>query len=100
PHTGRIFLQRLLMDVQLVVPVDSVSPGQTLDITVAYTNKSRTMVKSVVVRAQVPEQMDYVKGSAEKSGGRYDATTRTVVWTVSSVVAGGKGSRTFRAKVK
>jgi uncharacterized repeat protein (TIGR01451 family) len=100
PHTGRIFLQRQLLDVSLSVLDENVYSGQTVDINVEYHNKSSSAVTNVSVQVQVPEQMTYVTGSAEKSGGRYYPETNTVVWTVSSVIPNGTGTRTFRATVK
>lgn len=103
PHTGRIFLQSQLssplLEVNLSVPSNNVASGQTTDITLTYHNKSNFAVKDVSVQVRVPDQLTYVAGSAEKSGGSYSADTSTVVWTVKSILPDGTGTRTFRAIV-
>lgn len=100
PHTGRIFLQRQTLSVTLLVSNESVTPGQTVSVTVTYKNTGSAALKNVRVQVVVPDQMTYVAGSAEKTGGHYYSSTNTVVWTVSSILANGSGVRTFRAKVK
>jgi hypothetical protein len=44
--------------------------------------------------------MTYVPGSAEISGGSYNAADNTVTWKIGTVVAGQSGRRTFKARVK
>ena len=89
-----------MLDVNLNVQNENVYSGETVDINVEYHNKSTNTVTNVSVQVQVPAQMAYVVGSAEKSGGHYYPETNTVVWTISSVMSSGSGTRTFRAKVK
>ncbi len=88
------------LDLMVLVPATEVVPGQEVTVTVEYTNTGDSEAKDAIVTARVPAAMDYVAGSAEASGGSYDAATGHVSWTVDSVGAGQTGTRTFRAKVR
>lgn len=87
------------IDLDLTVPSAEVVPGQNVTITVHYTNTGETEAKNVSVQTQVPAQMTYVAGSAEATGGSYDAATRNVSWVIASVGAKQGGDVTFVAKV-
>ncbi|MEN6356665.1 MAG: putative glycoside hydrolase [Armatimonadota bacterium] len=100
PHTGRIYFQRQQMSVSLSTSSNTVYAAQTITVTVNYTNQGSQKLSNVTLRVQVPNEMTYVTGSAEKSGGTYYSSTKTIVWTISSVVANGHGSRTFMATIK
>lgn len=101
PLTGRIlFRDNDQMSVRLLASSDSVTAGQTVDLTLQYTNVGKTELRSVLVRAQVPTEAAYVAGSAEQSGGRYDSTTNTVSWIVPTVAAGATGSAKFKVTAK
>ena len=104
PHTGRILLNAVLspspnLAVSLVVPASSIVPGQVISISVQYTNNGLTSVNNVQINAVVPSNTLYVAGSAEATGGVYNAATNTVTWIISTVAAGQTGSRTFQATV-
>lgn len=88
------------IDLNVTVPSVQVVPGQTVTVTVGYTNSGETEARSVAVGCRVPAQMTYVAGSAEATGGSYDAATGAVTWTVDSVAAHQTGSRTFQATVQ
>ena len=88
------------INLKVMVPSMNVVPGQTVTITVEYTNTGETAAPNITVGARVPAQMTYVAGSAEASGGSYNATTGAVSWVIDSVAAHQKGTRTFQAKVQ
>ena len=106
PHTGRILIKATSVvsdapdvSVDVVVPSTAVKPGQTVSITVKYTNNGTADAKNLQVQAVVPTQMKYVTGSAEASGGTYNKTTNTISWTISTLASGQSGTRTFKATV-
>lgn len=82
------------------VPQTNPAPNDEVTITVGYTNAGNAPASNVAVRALVPDQMAYVAGSAEATGGVYNSSQQYVTWTVPSVAAGESGTRTFRARVK
>ncbi len=86
--------------LRVLVPSSDVVPGQVVTVTVEYTNSGEVDAGNVTVQARVPAEMDYVEGSAEESGGTWDAATGTVSWVVDNVPAHGTGTRTFKAKVR
>ena len=88
------------IDLRVTVPSSEVVPGQTVSITLEFTNTGETEARNVSVTARVPAQMTYVAGSAEASGGSYDAASGVVTWVVESVAAHAAGTRTFQAKVQ
>lgn len=88
------------INLQVLVPSTQVIPGQTVTVTVEYTNSGDTDASNVTVSARVPAEMDYVAGSGEATGGTWNADTKTITWIVDSVSAHGTGSRTFQAKVR
>jgi len=96
----KLALAEAKIDVNVTVPSVQVVPGQTVTVTVGYTNSGETEARNVAVGCRVPAQMTYVAGSAEASGGNYDAATGAVTWTVDSVAAHQTGSRTFQARVQ
>lgn len=101
PHTGRILIRSVdQLVIQIMPSNNSVTPGQVIDISVQYSNKGTSALRSILVKAQVPSDMTYVKGSAERTGGYYNATTQTVNWLVLNLRAGATGSKAFKAKVK
>ncbi|MCL5102498.1 MAG: hypothetical protein M1133_00090 [Armatimonadetes bacterium] len=100
PHTARIFLQRTdSVDIKITAPTQGVSPGQVITVVLDYTNKSASEAKNVQLRARVPDELTYVSGSAEQSGGYFDSETNTVCWVAATVGAGETGSRQFKARV-
>ncbi len=88
------------VEIGLTVPSTSVTPGQTVTITLHYTNTGGTQSRNVTVSAQVPALMTYVAGSAEATGGVHNPATGLVSWTIDSVAAHESGTRTFQAKVQ
>ena len=88
------------LDLRIIVPKTEVIPGQVVTITVEYTNSGESEARGVTVTAAVPEQMEYVAGSAEASGGKWNALTSSVSWVIDRVPAKGTGTRTFQARVK
>jgi len=100
PHTGRILLnQGDQLSVNIVTSNQSVMPGQTVDVTVEYSNVGLTTIKDGIVRASVPAQAAYVTGSAEKTGGSYDTTSNTVSWPLPNLPAGAGGTKTFQVRI-
>jgi len=81
------------------VATTEVRPGQTVTITVRYVNSGGSAALNAVVRADLPVGMTYVAGSAEATGGTYDAMTRTISWTLATIPAGAEGTRAFQARV-
>jgi len=106
-----------------------VAPGDEVVFTVTYANNGTKEAANVAVKNPVPEHMVYVDKSAEGAGTRIDfsvdhgktfatpdklkitaaggkerpatAADYTVIrWTVEKLPPGGKGSVSFRAKVK
>lgn len=86
--------------LKVITPSSTVKSGETVTITVQFSNTGASSATNVQVSADVPAEMDYITGSAEATGGAWSPTTRQVSWTVGSVAAGATGSRTFQAKVK
>lgn len=76
----------------------SAKPGDTVTYTVTYKNSGTDIATGVAVEIVVPAECTYVSASAT-SAGAYDATTKKVKWTVSSVAAGGTGTLQFKATV-
>ncbi|MCX6344477.1 MAG: hypothetical protein NT018_05310 [Armatimonadetes bacterium] len=103
PNMGRILIitsPSAEISIELIVSTTSVTPGQTVTITVKYTNIGKAQAKNVLVQAAVPAELEYVTGSAEVSGGSFNSTTNTVSWAISKVAAGETGTRTFVTQVK
>lgn len=96
----RIAPTQAKIDMRVTVPSLEVVPGQTVTITLEYTNTGETEAKNVTVTARVPAEMDYVAGSAEESGGAWNPDTKSVLWVIDTVLAKTTGSRTFRARVR
>lgn len=100
PNSGRILLkQNTTVSVQLVTASQNVVPKQVVDVSVICRNTSASSVNDVVVRAVVPDKTTYVPGSAEQSGGSYDANSNTVSWLVPRLAAGATVTQTFRVTV-
>lgn len=107
----------------------NVMPGDTVIFTVTYVNNGSKQATDVAVKNPVPEHMVYVDKSVEGKGTKIDfsvdngktfgapdklkvknpegndrsATTAdytTIRWIVETLPPGGKGSVSFRAKVK
>jgi len=101
PNTGRILLrQKDPVLVRIHTPTDVVAPGDEVTIFVDYLNGPGETVQNFVLRAAVPPEMTYVTGSAEQSGGSYDAAGNAVTWAIGTVPAGHGGRRTFKARVR
>lgn len=88
------------LDVRLRSPSDEVLPGEIVTVTVEYTNSDSANAPVVTVEVGLPEGMDYVEGSAEESGGRWDPTTGKITWTILDLPAGQTGTKTFRGKIR
>ncbi len=82
------------------LPSSTAISGQTVTITVNYSNDSGSDASNVAVTAGVPSAMNYVAGSGEASGGVWDSTARTVSWTIPTLAAHQSGTETFQAQVK
>lgn len=107
----------------------NVVPGDTVIFTVSYVNKGSKPASDVAVKNPVPEHMVYVDKSAEGTGTKIEfsadkgktfsaqdklkiktpdgkerpataADINLIRWTVAKLAPGGKGSVSFRAKVK
>ncbi|HEX8551236.1 MAG TPA: S-layer homology domain-containing protein [Abditibacteriaceae bacterium] len=66
--------------------------------TITYSNRSNVPAQGVVIRSALDDVVSYVTGSAT-NGGRYDATTRELVWNIGTVEAGAVG-RTVSFRVQ
>jgi uncharacterized repeat protein (TIGR01451 family) len=101
PCTGRVFLKQTgSVIVRVRTSTQNVIPGQTVLISVDYSGAGDEEAHNVVIRAQIPAQMTYLSGSAEKSGGQYDPVTNTVSWVLGNIAPGQTGTKTFQAVVK
>jgi uncharacterized repeat protein (TIGR01451 family) len=87
------------ISLRVLVPSSQVFPGQTVTVTLEYTNTDDVAANNVSLTTRVPAQMTYVAGSAEATGGSYASATGVVSWTVASIAAHQTGTKTFRAKV-
>ncbi len=96
----KIYPVQAKLNVTIGVPSTAVVPGQTITVTVQFTNSNDLAINNVSVTAQVPALMSYVPGSAEATGGSYNAATGVVSWTVDSVAANQSGTRSFLAIVQ
>jgi uncharacterized repeat protein (TIGR01451 family)/fimbrial isopeptide formation D2 family protein len=76
----------------------TVTPGQVITYTVAVDNSGQADATGVHVSDVVPNGVTYVQGSADLSGGTYDAGSNTVSWTID-VAKGATTLLTFQAKV-
>lgn len=88
------------ISLKVLTPSSEVYPGQTVTITLEYTNNDNSTATNVSVSAKIPAEMTYVPGSAEASGGVYNPNTKEVSWNVDSVNAHQTGNRSFKAKVQ
>ena len=88
------------VDTKIVVPTTNVEPNSIIDVSVVYTNNGINDVNNLLVSAQVPQEMDYVLGSAEASGGAWDSATRTVSWTIDCLPVSQSGTKVFKATIK
>ena len=73
-----------------------VGVGQTLTYKIHYNNNTNAPAK-VTVTDRVPENTEYVDGSAD-NGGVYDSGV--ITWVFEDVPAGGSGEVTFQVTVK
>ena len=80
-----------------VAPTSAV-PGGSVTYTLNYTNIGAVQATNVTVSDVIPANMTYAVGSAT-GGGNYNAATKTVNWSLGTVLANGSGSLTFRASV-
>lgn len=86
--------------IQVVVPSTNIPPNKDIEITVNYTNPSDTDVFDFILSAPVPDEMNYVAGSAEASGGSWNPATRRVTWILATLGAHQSGAKVFKARVK
>ena len=86
--------------IKIVVLSTKVAPQQVVPVSVVYTNVGTADVNNVTVSAQVPSGMDYLSGSAEVSGGVWNAATNTVSWSIPTIPAQQSGTQAFQATVK
>ena len=76
---------------------EQVAEGQELNYRISYENRNDT-AGTVVITDVIPEHTTYVTGSAT-NGGKYDAATGTITWTIQNVKAGDKGTVSFTVTV-
>ena len=65
------------------------NPTQSV-FTITYSNHSTAPAEGVVIRSALDDAVSYVSGSAT-NGGKYDASSREVVWAIGTVDAGASG---------
>lgn len=87
------------VDLRVLASPSNATAGQTVTITVEFSNQGETEARNVAAVAKVPVGMTYVNGSAD-SAGSYDASKREVSWVIDAVAAHGTATRTFRAVVE
>lgn len=88
------------LELTYAVSSTDVAPGDIVTVTITYANRGSSEARNALVRAPLPDKMDYVAGSAEASAGAWDPNAKVVSWIVPSVAAGQSGTRTFQARVK
>jgi hypothetical protein len=88
------------VDINIIVPADAVIPGQIVTISVQYINPGAADIKDFILNAKVPAGMEYDAGSAEETGGSWNASASTISWTIDYIASLQSGSRVFRAKIK
>jgi len=86
------------VSTRVVVP-SAETKGQVVSVTVEFTNSGEQEAKNASVVAAVPPGLEYIAGSAEATGGAWNAQTRTIAWVIDSIPAGQVAKRTFQAKV-
>ncbi|MGQ9455871.1 MAG: putative glycoside hydrolase [Armatimonadota bacterium] len=101
PCSGRVLLKQTgSVIVRVRASTTNVSPGETVTVNVDYFCNGTHAAHNVVLRAQIPSEMNYLAGSAEKSGGQYDSETNSVYWIIGTVLPGEVGTKTFQGVVK
>lgn len=88
------------VDMRILTSSAGAAPGEIVTITVEATNNGETSANNVVLAARVPAEMDYIAGSAEATGGSWNATTKSATWNISAISAHTTVTKTFKAKVK
>lgn len=87
------------VSMRVVPDKKTAGAGATVTVTVEFSNGSDVRADNVVITAEVPTNTTYVVGSAEATGGSYNAASRSVSWTISSIQAGQSGTRAFKVKL-
>ncbi|NLN75560.1 MAG: hypothetical protein GX139_04570, partial [Armatimonadetes bacterium] len=87
------------IDLNVLTPTTTAYSGQTVTVTLEYTNNDNNAAQNISVVAKVPSGMTYVAGIAEDSGGSYDSEAITVSLFIGSIAANQTGTRTFKGKV-
>jgi uncharacterized repeat protein (TIGR01451 family) len=90
---------------QEVVPSGQIPQGTELTYTYTFGNESPVPASNVVISDLLDPSLVYVEGSATAPAGtsdtqaRYEATARTVSWTIPSVPGRYVGAVSFKARV-
>jgi len=78
------------------------APGQTVTYTLTYQNTGTGNARNVSVTDVLNANLSFVQNSFVVPNGQsasYDSLSRTITWTIGSVVGSGNGTMTFDAKV-
>ena len=76
----------------------SVTRGDTVQYRTLIKNTGNIPSYSILVKTIVPEELEYIKNSAN-FGGVYDPDTRTVTWDISKLDAGNEAELKYKATV-
>lgn len=74
-----------------------VEAGAEMVYTISYSVSGREVAPNVVLRDQLPMQVEFVAAS---DGGVYDGTLRVVTWNLGDLTPGSSGSVTLTVRVK
>lgn len=85
--------------IRVLVSPAQPAAGETVTVTVEYSNLGESEANNVIVTARVPVGMRYIEGSAD-AGGTFDPAKGEVSWIVNSVAAHETGTRSFKAVVE
>lgn len=86
------------LKVEKTISATSVSPGDTVTMTVKITNPSPYTLHNLVISEPISTAVSYVTGSAT-SGARYDSNDKIVSWIVESLPAYGILEKTYKVRV-
>ena len=80
------------LDLTKAVNATVAQPADQLTYTLSYKNDGNITALQVVLTDELPPRTSFVSSTA---GGTYDASTRTVSWSVGDIEAGESGTVTF-----
>ncbi len=95
PHTGMVFYAAPEMRVWVRASRASARPGEEVNYKVEYANDGLVAAQNVEIRVSLPDGMQLVSSTpaARVQGSE-------LIWTIPNVPAGGRGSASFRVRVR